>query len=74
LSGPPDMKTFESFKASADKIGYMAKVAKAYPDSLVDFVDKALDDADPEFVEPRWKCSRIRAFIVRILSLLLSKQ
>jgi hypothetical protein len=25
----------------------MAKVAKAYPDSLVDFVDKALDDADP---------------------------
>jgi HEAT repeats len=47
LSGPPDMKTFESFKDSANKIKYMAAVAKAYPGSLTDFVDKAIDDADP---------------------------
>ena len=47
LSGPPDIKTFESFKDSANKIKYMAAIAKAYPSSLSDFVDKALDDADP---------------------------
>jgi hypothetical protein len=46
LSKPPDMKTFESFKDSAGKIRYMAAVAKAYPDSLAPFVEKALDDAD----------------------------